>query len=122
LGYWIYPRVVDEPQATAGYAAPGWLGEAWANFGWAGVALFALLGVGVERLAALIATRRDAAGALSTADLVAAALAVLFVARTHALGVAGLVVLVALVAVWRIVAAPLDGLARDVSRTLLWRT
>jgi hypothetical protein len=122
LGYWIYPRVVDEPQATAGYAAPGWLGEAWANLGWAGVALFALLGAAVERLAALITTRRDETGALSTADLIAAALAVLFVARTHALGVAGLGVVLALVVAWRVLAAPLEDLTRDLGRTLLWRT
>jgi hypothetical protein len=122
LGYWIYPRVIGEPQATAGYAAPGWLGEAWANFGWAGAALFALLGIGVERLAALIATRRAQFGSLVTADVVASALAVLFVARTHALGVLGLGVCLALVVVWRLFAAPLDDLVSDVRRTLAWRT
>jgi hypothetical protein len=121
LGYWIYPRVVDEPQATAGYAAPGWLGEAWANFGWAGVALFAVLGAAVERLGALVALRRHRRGGLATADLVAAALATLFVARTHALGVVGVAVVLVLVAAWRVAAAPLDGLLHDLRRTLSWR-
>ncbi len=122
LGYWIYPRVVGDPQATAGYAAPGWLGEAWANLGWAGLVLFALLGAAVERLGSLIATRRIRPGGPSTADLAAGAMAVLFLARTHALGVVGLAVLMALVVAWRLLAAPLDGLATDVRRTLAWRT
>ena len=37
LGYWIYPRLFPD-QVTPGYAAPGLLGEAWANFGWLGIA------------------------------------------------------------------------------------
>jgi hypothetical protein len=116
LGYWIYPRLFPD-QVTPGYAAPGLIGEAWANFGWAGLAIFAALGLAVERLAALVALRRR-----SIADIVAAALVTLFVARTHALGLDGLAVVVALVIGWRVAAAPLDGLGADLRRTVSWQT
>ncbi len=33
LGYWIYPRLFPD-QVIPGYAAPGLIGEAWANLGW----------------------------------------------------------------------------------------
>ena len=99
LGYWIYPRLFPD-QDPPGYAAPGLIGEAWANFGVLGLALFAFLGVVSERLGALLARRRHATG-----DLVAGALAVVFIARTHALGLNGLVLLLALVVAWRIIAA-----------------
>jgi hypothetical protein len=115
LGYWIYPRLFPS-QTTPGYAAPGLIGEAWANFGWLGLGLFAVLGVLAERMGALIARRR-----LETADVVVAALATLFVARTHALGVNGLLILIALVAAWRLLAAPLGGLARDLRNAAAWR-
>jgi hypothetical protein len=115
LGYWIYPRLFPD-QATPGYAAPGLIGEAWANFGWFGIGLFALLGVFVERLGALIARRRR-----ETADVVVAALATLFVARTHALGLDGVMILLALVVAWRLLVAPLSGLARDVRAAAVWR-
>jgi hypothetical protein len=116
LGYWIYPRLFPG-QSTPGYAAPGLIGEAWANFGWAGLTIFAALGVAVERLAALMAVRRR-----FVADIVAGALITLFVARTHALGLDGLGVLVALVIGWRVVAAPPDGLGGDLRRTIRWQT
>ena len=115
LGYWIYPRLFPD-QAIAGYAAPGLAGEAWANFGWLGLGLFALLGAFVERLGALIAIRRR-----ETADVIAAALATLFVARTHALGVDGVAVLLAIVVAWRLLAAPVGGLAADLRRATAWR-
>ena len=116
LGYWIYPRLFPG-QEPPGYAAPGIIGEAWANFGAAGVALFALLGLIAERLGAFLSRRRRATG-----DLVAGAILIVSVARTHALGVDGFAVLVALTIAWRIVAA--DGLAgswRTVRETLTWR-
>ena len=116
LGYWIYPRVVGDAQAVAGYAAPGLIGEAWANFGWAGLALFAALGAVAERLAALIARRPG------QADRVAAALLVLFMARTHALGLGGLAILVVLVVGWRIVAASGGGLGGRLRAVLAWRS
>jgi hypothetical protein len=116
LGYWIYDRVVAGPQTTAGYAAPGLLGEAWANFGWLGLAIFGGLGVVVERFGALLAVRRTI-----VADVAAAGLVTLFVARTHALGLVGLGILVVLVAAWRLVAAPDAGLARAIATTLRWR-
>lgn len=95
LGYWIYPKVVDAPQAVAGYAAPGLIGEAWANFGPAGVGLFFLLGAALEGLAAWLARHRAA-----VIDIAAGALATLFVARTHALGLLGVGLLLGLVAGW----------------------
>jgi hypothetical protein len=116
IGYWIYPRLFPG-QAVPGYAAPGLIGEAWANFGWLGLGLFAVLGVLVERLGALIARRRR-----ETADVVAGALAILFVARTHALGVNGAAVLLVLVVVWRLLAAPAKGLPQDVRSIATWRT
>jgi hypothetical protein len=115
LGYWIYPRLFPE-QTTPGYAAPGLVGEAWANFGWLGLAMFAVLGLLVERLGALIAVRRR-----ETADIVTAALATLFIARTHAIGLNGLVVLIFLLAAWRLLVAPLGGLARDLRAAAAWR-
>jgi hypothetical protein len=84
-------------QEPPGYAAPGILGEAWANFGPLGLALFLLLGLVAERLGAFLALRRR-----TTVDLVAGALLVVFLARTHALGVNGLAVLVVLVIAWRV--------------------
>jgi hypothetical protein len=115
LGYWIYPRIFQD-QATPGYAAPGLVGEAWANFGWLGLAMFAVLGVLVERLGAVIGRRRR-----ETADIVVAALATLFVARTHAIGLNGLVVLVVLVAAWRLLVAPPGDLAKDLRAAAAWR-
>lgn len=117
LGYWIYPRLFPD-QVTPGYAAPGLVGEAWANFGALGLALFALLGVATERLGAFVGRRRSATG-----DVIAGALAVVFVARTHALGVNGVVLLVGLVVGWRILAAGgLAGATATVRDTLRWRT
>jgi hypothetical protein len=115
LGYWIYPRLFPD-QATAGYAAPGLVGEAWANFGWLGLAIFAALGLLAERLGTLIAARRR-----DTADIVAAALATLFLARTHALGLNGLLILVVLVAAWRLLVARIGNLAKDMRAAAAWR-
>lgn len=116
LGYWIYPEVVEGAQDTAGYAAPGLIGEAWANFGPAGLVLFVLLGILAERLGALVSARRS-----NAVDLVAGALLILFVARTHALGVGGLAVLVALVIAWRLAAGPTNGVLRAAARIAIWR-
>ena len=116
LGYWIYPRLFPG-QEPPGYAAPGIIGEAWANFGAAGLLLFALLGLIAERLGALISRRRRATG-----DLVAGALLTVFLARTHALGVDGFAVLVVLTVAWRVLAA--GGLAetwRAVRAVAAWR-
>ena len=118
LGYWIYPRIFpDQDPGIRGYAAPGLIGEAWANLGLAGLALFAGLGVLLERLGALVARRRRGTG-----DLAAAAVLVVVLARTHALGLNGALVLVALVVGWRVLAAGgLRSLARDVVSVLRWR-
>ncbi|MGK2849444.1 MAG: hypothetical protein ACSLFN_00805 [Candidatus Limnocylindrales bacterium] len=117
LGYWIYPRLFPD-QETPGYAAPGLVGEAWANFGVLGLALFGLLGVVAERLGAFAGRRRHATG-----DLIAGALAIVFVARTHALGVNGLTLLLAVVVVWRaLAAAGLTGTAAVLRDTLRGRT
>lgn len=116
LGYWIYPEVVAGPQETAGYAAPGLIGEAWANFGPGGLVLFVGLGALAERLGALVARRRD-----SAVDLVAGALAILFLARTHALGLGGLAILIGLVVAWRILAGSLAGLGAAAGQAIAWR-
>jgi hypothetical protein len=116
LGYWVYPRIFPG-QTPPGYAAPGLIGEAWANFGPLGLALFALLGVSAERLGAFLSRRRYATG-----DLIAGTLAVVFLARTHALGLNGLAFLLVLVAVWRIVAAGgLAGTGSALRDVLRWR-
>jgi hypothetical protein len=118
LGYWIYPRLFpDQEPGVQGYAAPGLIGEAWANFGILGLGLFAILGVALERLGALIAGRRE-----GTADLAAAAALVVVLARTHALGLNGALVLVALAVAWRVLAGRgLRGLARALATTMRWR-
>lgn len=115
IGYWIYPRLFPG-QVTPGYAAPGLVGEAWANLGVFGLALFAALGIVVERLGALIARRRAA-----TADIVFSALATLFIARTHAVGLNGLIVLATLVIGWRLLVAPIGDLLRDLRLAAAWR-
>jgi hypothetical protein len=115
LGYWIYPRLFPG-QDTPGYAAPGLIGEAWANFGALGVFLLAAFGAVAERLGVLIALRRT-----GTADLVAGGLVVLLVARTHALGAVGLLVLLVLVLGWRLIVARESGLVADARRVLAWR-
>ena len=117
LGYWIYPRMFPN-QVERGYAAPGIVGEAWANFGPAGLALFVVLGASAERLGALVARRRVGLG-----DIVAGALVIVFVARTHALGVNGLAVLLIVVVAWRVLAAGgWRSLLRDARTVGAWRT
>jgi hypothetical protein len=116
VGYWIYPRLFPG-QEPPGYAAPGIIGEAWANFGPAGLALFFPLGLLAERLGAFLHRRRRA-----TADLVASALLIVFLARTHALGVNGLAILVAIVIGWRLVAAGgLAGTWQALRDVVAWR-
>jgi hypothetical protein len=116
LGYWAYPRIFPG-QVPPGYAAPGLIGEAWANFGPLGLALFALLGVTAERLGAFLSRRRYVTG-----DLIAGTLAVVFLARTHALGLNGLAFLLVLVVLWRIVAAGgLAGTRSALRDVLRWR-
>ena len=116
LGYWIYPEVVAGAQDTPGYAAPGLIGEAWANFGPAGLFLFLLLGILAERLGALVSARRS-----NAVDLVAGALAILFLARTHALGAGGLATLLLIVILWRLLAGPSNGILSSAARVAIWR-
>lgn len=117
LGYWIYPRIFpDQEPGVRGYAAPGLIGEAWANLGLAGLALFVGLGLVLERLGALLARRRT-----GTADIAAGAVAVVVLARTHALGLNGALLLLLGVAAWRLLAADPRDLVVDVRRTLGWR-
>ena len=78
--------------------------------------MFAVLGMLVERLGAFIGRRRR-----ETADIVVAALATLFVARTHAIGLNGLLVLVVLVAAWRLLVAPVGDLTKDLRAAAAWR-
>jgi hypothetical protein len=116
LGYWVYPRLFPD-QVVPGYAAPGLLGETWANFGWLGLLPFAALGALAERLGAVVATRRR-----SVPDVVANSLLIVFLARTHAVGLDGLAVLVALSLAWRLLAAPPDGLGATLRSALAWRS
>lgn len=140
LGYWIYPRVVPEPQPVPGYAAPGLIGEAWANFGPGGLGLFVLLGIAAERLGAFVALvgrRRGSVGEVggagevggvangggvaNVADIAAASLATLFVARTHALGLNGLAVLLVLAGLWRLLVDRPRGLGAVLGEVIRWR-
>jgi hypothetical protein len=118
LGYWVYPRVFpDQDPEVPGYAAPGLIGEAWANLGWLGLVLFVGLGVLLERLGALLARRRTGTG-----DVAAGAVAVVVLARTHALGLNGALVLLALVVAWRLLASGgIRGLADDAAAVSRWR-
>jgi len=118
LGYWIYPRLFpDQDPGVRGYAAPGLIGEAWANLGLAGLVLFAGLGLVLERAGVLIARRRG-----GTADLAAAAVLIVVVARTHALGLNGTAVLLVLLVAWRVVAGRnVRGLLGDVGDVCRWR-
>jgi hypothetical protein len=115
LGYWIFPDVVAG-STDQGYAAPGLLGEAWANFGVGGLLLFVLLGIACERLGAVVAARRQ-----RVVDVVAGAMAIVFVARTHAVGVLGLAVLLGLVLLWRWVAGQDAGFLRTLAAAPVWR-
>jgi hypothetical protein len=54
-------------------------------------------------------------------DIAAGALAILFMARTHALGLGGLAILIGLVVAWRILAGPLAGLGGTVRDAIAWR-
>jgi hypothetical protein len=115
LGYWIYPSVVADAD-TPGYAAPGLIGEAWANFGAIGVVLFGALGVLCERLGRVVAVRRE-----RIVDVVAGAMAILFLARTHALGLLGFGLLLALALGWRLVAGRGAGLFATLRKAASWR-
>jgi len=119
LGYWIYPRVFpDQDAAIPGYAAPGLIGEAWANFGALGLGIFLAFGVVLERLGALLSGRR-----LGTGDVAAGAVAIVVLARTHALGVNGSLLLLGLVVGWRLLAAGgIRELLADTARVARWRT
>ncbi len=75
-----------------------------------------LLGILAERLGALVSARRS-----NAVDIVAGALLILFLARTHALGAGGLAILVVIVIVWRLVAGPPNGVVRAASRIAIWR-
>ncbi len=118
LGYWIYPRIFpDQDPGVIGYAAPGLIGEAWANFGAAGLTLFVALGILLERLGGLLAGRRT-----GTADIAAGAVAIVVLARTHALGLNGTLVLMALVVAWRVLGGRDAGsLIREAGLVLRWR-
>ena len=77
-----------------------------------------MLGVIAERLGAFLSLRRHATG-----DLIAGTLAVVFLARTHALGLNGLAFLLVLVVIWRLIAAGgLAGTRSALWDVLRWRT
>ena len=94
LGYWIYERLF--PGATVGFAAPGVLGEAWANGGpiLAGVVMFALGGF-AQFLGRSLAGLPRGPTTLAFAALVAVA-----IARSYATSLNGLLVTLVVATAW----------------------
>jgi hypothetical protein len=94
LGYWLYGRLF--PGQTGGFAAPGVLGEAWANGGplLAGI-LMLLLGAGAQTTGRLLA--RLPSGA---ADRAFDAIVVVGIARAYATSLNGLLLTLAAATGW----------------------
>jgi hypothetical protein len=97
LGYWLYARLF--PSQPGGFAAPGVLGEAWANGGpiLAAVLLF-LLGVGSRIAGGWLA--RLPSGA---ADRAFAAIVAVAIARSYATSLNGLLLTLAVTIAWWLV-------------------
>ena len=95
LGYWIFERLF--PAQPGGFAAPGVLGEAWANFGPLALLLMGLLGAGGQALGRLIG--RFGSGA---ADRALAAVLVIALARTYATSLNGFLLTVGVAVLWRL--------------------
>ncbi len=96
LGYWIYERLF--PTQPGGFAAPGVLGELWANAG----PLLALAGMfGFGALAVALGHLLSSFGT-GVADRVFAALLVVAFARTYATSLNGFIATVVAILLWRI--------------------
>lgn len=105
LGYWIYERLF--PGQPGGFAAPGILGEAWANGGpvWSMVVM-TLFGAAAHVAGRFVARLPDGA-----ADRAFAALVVLAIARAYATSLNGTILtLIVTAAWWLLVRRPLAGI------------
>ena len=100
LGYWIYERLF--PGETGGFAAPGVLGEAWANGGPVlSVVLMLMLGV-----LAQVAGRRVASLPRGPTNLAFAALVSVAIARSYATNLNGMLITLAVTTAWWIATTP----------------
>ena len=99
LGYRLYDRLF--PTSPGGFAAPGVLSEAWANFGPLAFVLMAALGAGVAALG-----RFAARPGVAAVDRVLAAALTVACVRTYASTLNGFLIAVGLLVLWRIVASP----------------
>jgi hypothetical protein len=101
LGFWIYERLF--PDQPGGFAAPGVLGEAWANAG----PVLSLLVLGLLGAAAVWAGDRLAMLPPEPADRAFAALVVLAFARTYATSLNGFILTIAAALAWWLIVAGL---------------
>lgn len=100
LGYWIYEHLF--PGETGGFAAPGVLGEAWANGGPVfAIALMIALGV-----LAGVAGRRLSALPRGPTNAAFAALIAVAIARSYATSLNGLLITLAVTIAWWIATTP----------------
>jgi hypothetical protein len=100
LGYWIYERLF--PGETGGFAAPGVLGEAWANGG----PVFAFAIIVALGLLAGAAGRRLAALSRGPTNVVFSALVAVAIARSYATSLNGLLLTLAVTIAWWIATTP----------------
>lgn len=102
LGYWIYERLF--PGETGGFAAPGVLGEAWANGGpILSVVLMVALGV-----LAQVAGKKVASLPRGPTNLAFAALVSVAIARSYATSLNGMLITLAVATAWWIATTPRD--------------
>ena len=100
LGYWIYERLF--PGETGGFAAPGVLGEAWANGGPVlSVVLMVALGVLAQVAGKKVALLPPGATNLAFAALVSVA-----IARSYATNLNGMLITLAVATAWWIATTP----------------
>jgi hypothetical protein len=100
LGYWIYQRLF--PGETGGFAAPGVLGEAWANGGPVlSVALMLALGI-----LAQVASKKVASLPRGPTNLAFAALVSVAIARSYATNLNGMLITLAIATAWWIATTP----------------
>ena len=100
LGFWIYERLF--PGETGGFAAPGVLGEAWANGGpILAIAIMLALGVLAQAIG-----RRLVALPRGPTNLAFAALVSVAIARSYATSLNGLLLTLAVATAWWVATTP----------------
>ena len=100
LGYWIYERLF--PGETGGFAAPGVLGEAWANGGpFFAFAIMVALGILAGAASRWLATLPR-----GPTNVVFAALVAVAIARSYATSLNGLILTLAVTIAWWIATTP----------------